>query len=357
MPARMPEGIRTAFLQQAKACRKLGSPFTARLLTLFAERPISDPEIADAVHGWNGDPGPHGDNVPLRVAGALHTLVLTARDASLVAVYPPHDIDANDATLWAAIDYALSAQKHLVLDRLAVAPQTNEVRRAGALLPGLLAVAERTQRPLVLSEIGASAGLALNLDRYGYDLGGVPWGDPASPVQIRPDWSGQTAPRSPLLILDRAGCDLVPLNPDVPEDRTRLLSYIWADQMDRLERTRAALAIAAASPTRVVRADALGWLAARFEQAPHGAAHVVYHSIVWQYLPDAAKARGRALIQAAGARAQAEAPLAWLRMEIDGQAPGAALTLTLWPDGSEHAIGRADFHGRWVEWRGLAKAD
>jgi hypothetical protein len=32
---------------------------------------------------------------------------------------------------------------------------------------------------------------------------------------------------------------------------------------------------------------------------------------------------------------------------------GAALTLRLWPGDIRLALGRADFHGRWVQWSGL----
>jgi hypothetical protein len=39
-------------------------------------------------------------------------------------------------------------------------------------------------------------------------------------------------------------------------------------------------------------------------------------------------------------------------MEADDQKHSAALTLQIWPPGEKHLIGRADFHGRWVEWTG-----
>jgi hypothetical protein len=74
------------------------------------------------------------------------------------------------------------------------------------------------------------------------------------------------------------------------------------------------------------------------------------HSIVWQYLPEAVQRRISAAIAAAAARATPDAPLAWLRMEPDGAGEGAGLRLTLWPEGRDEALGRADFHGRWVAW-------
>lgn len=37
-------------------------------------------------------------------------------------------------------------------------------------------------------------------------------------------------------------------------------------------------------------------------------------------------------------------------MEADSQVPGAGLTPQLWPGSEVIALGRADFHGRWVHW-------
>jgi hypothetical protein len=37
-------------------------------------------------------------------------------------------------------------------------------------------------------------------------------------------------------------------------------------------------------------------------------------------------------------------------MEPRDDRPGAVLALTLWPDGEERVLGRADYHGRWLEW-------
>jgi hypothetical protein len=37
-------------------------------------------------------------------------------------------------------------------------------------------------------------------------------------------------------------------------------------------------------------------------------------------------------------------------MANDGRPPGAALTLRLWPGDQRFALGRFDFHGRWLDW-------
>ena len=56
------------------------------------------------------------------------------------------------------------------------------------------------------------------------------------------------------------------------------------------------------------------------------------------------------MIEEAGSAATDEAPLAWLGMEADDAPDGAALGLRLWPGDVRLGLGRADFHGRWVDW-------
>ncbi|MCF8466419.1 MAG: DUF2332 family protein [Sneathiella sp.] len=345
------EAVRDAFTAQAAACEKLGSPFTARLCRLAGER-LKSGGVAKKILTWQGDASATGDSVPLRLMGALHALVLQNRSPALITVYPPEDVETSDDALWGAVNEALKTEKTFILDRLKGPPQTNEVRRAGATLPMFLEAARLTGLPLVLSEVGASAGLNLFLDQYDIRLKDRHWGDSASPVKISPEWHGKAAPTVKLDIRSRAGCDLIPVDPGSAEDRERMLSFIWPDQVERLERTRAAMDIAAKSPIRVEKADALDWLRARTAEPEEGAAHVIYSTIAWQYLPEDARKQGENIISAAGSRATRAAPLLWARMEVDGSSPGAGLTMTLWPIGEQYTVGRVDFHGRWIDWFG-----
>ncbi|WKL22346.1 DUF2332 domain-containing protein [Agrobacterium tumefaciens] len=340
------EAVRNAFLAQARACGSLGSPFTARLCRAVATRLDRQTEVGERILSWPGDVGPSGDSVPLRLAGALHALVIEDKIAPLVDIAPE-----NEDALWQACTDALRFHAAFILERLKSPPQTNEVRRSAVLLPGFLTLAELTGKPLVLSEVGASAGLNLQFDRYQYRLGDLAWGE-QSEVFMSPEWRGNAPPNTPIEIIERAGCDLNPLDPSSIEDRLRLISYVWADQTDRLERTAAALRIAVEKGLHVEKADAIDWLKRRLATQHPGAAHVVYHSIAWQYLPDALKQTGETLIAEAGAHATQNAPLARLQMEADATPGGAAITLQIWPTGEKQEIGRADFHGRWVEWRG-----
>ena len=89
--------------------------------------------------------------------------------------------------------------------------------------------------PVMLSELGASAGFNLLLDRYSLNAGRTlqPADDPI--VTLSPDWMGVIPAQQPLQIIDRAGVDINPLNPVDRLDYLRLLSYTWADQCVRLD--------------------------------------------------------------------------------------------------------------------------
>jgi hypothetical protein len=340
--------VRASFREQARHCLDLGSPFTAMLCTLLAERLSTTTRFGARILGWPGEPV--ADALPLRAAGALHALARSGTASGLARAYPPHSVDAD--ALWRAVDAAAQDHDGFLHDWLDSPPQTNEVARSAAILGGCLAIAARTGLPLSLLEIGASAGLNLGFEHYRYALGEAAWGGADAAVTIRCDWRGTPPPLdAPLRVVDRAGCDRQPLDPGSAADRDRLLAYVWADQQERLARTAAALDAARQAPWRIERADAADWLERRLSAPPlPGRARVLFHTIVWQYLPKSVTARVEAAARAAAATASRQAPLAWLRMEPDGGGPGAALDFRLWPGGEAIRLGRADYHGRWVDW-------
>jgi len=220
------------------------------------------------------------------------------------------------------------------------------------LVPGFLTIAALFQKPLVLSELGASAGLNLLWDSLGFNFGGLLIGPEASPIHLAPDWTGPLPPKANLFVAERQGCDLNPIVASSSDDRLRLLSYLWADQTERITRTRAALDIAIRKSIIVEKADAIDWLERRLTMPRKDMVHVVYHSIAWQYFPADTQAKGQQLLEKVGANTTVDMPLAHLQLEADGKPEGAAITLQIWPTGEKHVLGRADYHGRWVTWFG-----
>ncbi|MGB7243940.1 MAG: DUF2332 family protein [Sulfitobacter sp.] len=343
--------LTTAFREQAQSCAKLGSPFMERLLTLLADHWPKDSALARHLSSFTGDIGPSGASLPLRLAGGLHALKLSNQSPDLVAVYPPN-LKSDDNILQIVL-HVLHEHEDFLISWTNNAPQTNEVRRSAALIAGAHVAAQRFDLPIHLSELGASGGLNLMWDHYALNAGGTIIGHPAPALTLQPDWAGPPPPKGNPVIATRAGVDLNPLNASDPSDLLRLMAYLWPDQPDRLALTQAAAKI---TTTRIDRGDAVEWLESRLSDAPGGHLHLIQHTVAWQYFPQAAQAFGQSMIEAAGAVATADRPLGWLSLENDGDntgATGAALTLRLWPGNEVLTLGRADFHGRWVQWAGL----
>jgi hypothetical protein len=221
--------------------------------------------------------------------------------------------------------------------------QTNEVGRCAALLPGFMAIARATGMPLRLLEVGASAGLNLHWDRYRYEADGFIWGDVDSPVRIRFDFEGPEPEPVAVEVAERRGCDQRPVDPLAEEGRLTLLSFVWPDQMERMERLRAALGAAAEVPIEVERAGAAEWIAERLEERRPGMVTAVFHSIVMQYLDEEERREFDRRLREAGEAAEEDSPLAWLRMEPGGER--AEVRLTFWPGGEERLLARVGYHG------------
>ncbi|HEY0052390.1 MAG TPA: DUF2332 family protein [Caulobacteraceae bacterium] len=300
----MTEGdVREAFRQQAEVCAALGSPFTARLCRLLSERLDRSTAVGARVLDWPGRPFHDADALPLRLAGGLHALARAGVMPEVTAAWPPSP-RVDDETLWRAVSAALAEGGHRLDSWLDGPPQTNEVGRSAALMAGLLVVADRFPLPVSLYELGASAGLNLNLDRYAFRLGETAAGEPSSRVRLEPTWTGPSPPASRVRVALRRAVDRAPLDATLPAAGERLTAYVWADQRERLTRLEAALGIAADHPPRVEPGDAADWLEANLALDPEpGLTRVVQHTIAFQYFPPEAQARVVARLNAAGARA------------------------------------------------------
>ena len=282
---------------------------------------------------------PFGDAVILRFLAALHLLVLDGRAPDLARHYP------SAGGVPAAVEH-----RGEVALRLTQGVQTNEVGRSAALLGGYLEAA-RLGLPLRVLEVGASAGLNLLFDRYRY-LGpdGASFGPPGSALVFDQPWLASAPDLGvPLVVQERRGSDVAPVDLATAEGRLRLRSFVWGDQLDRLDRLDAALAVAEADPPVVDRAPAPEWLRDHLAVPVPGCTTVVAHSIMFQYLSDRGRQEMLAAIDAAGRAATPAAPFAWLRLEPGGDQ--AELRLTSWPGGITHLLAKSSYHGPPVVWR------
>ena len=345
------ENLITALRMQGEICTQLGSPFNGALLASAADDVASGGPVLALAAPWAEATirDLFNDAMPLRLVGALHDLALSGEDPALAAAYPKPGREADPAAAWLAARTAMIRLRDRLAAFMSHEPQTNEVRRSVCLAPGFLQIARETGLPIRAFEIAASAGLNLNWDHYAYRFGEAVWGD--GPVAIDTDWTGPAPPvDAAVKVIERAACDRRPGDLSDPDQRRRLLAYIWPDQFERLARIRAAIDLARQLGVTVEAADAVDWTA-RVAAPKAGAVTVLYHSVFWQYMPAERQAALTAVIEDLGARASSEAPFAWLRMEPPPQnMAGMEVRLTMWPGREERILAEVHPHGAWVKW-------
>lgn len=344
--------IAAHFREQAEFCRALGSPFTGELCDAMADDIDAGGIVARLVTGWPTNP--RRDALSLRIAGCLHHAVLSGTAPGLAELYPAADENASMGRLWPVAASWLVKHETEARAFMASPPQTNETRRSIALLPGFLDLAARFPGPMHLLELGASAGLNQNFDRFSYRT--ASWQRRGtSDVVIDTDWQGP-APKleARLEIASRAACDQAPIDVSDPAAALRLKAYVWPDQTDRLGRIDAAIRLAIETGVRVDKADAADWLKAKLAARPQTGLTVIFHSVFLQYPPAEVRRALLDMTETAGAAATPDRPLAWLCLEPaaffqgpdqSGISPNAFVTyLRVWPEGGARRLLKTDGH-------------
>lgn len=324
------------------------APCTARVVLAELAIMETDTQVGRRLREWSRPS--LEDALPLRMAGAIHNLFLTGDAPELGPIY------RGELTDQAEIDRIVSALAVRFDARLSPwldgPPQTNEAGRASSLVAGLLWLAERLGPRFELNEIGASAGVNTMLERYHFDLGGMLVGPAESPMKLKPEWRGPPPPAAKIEITRIRGCDVAPVDLSDPAQALRLKSYVWPDATERMARIDAAMALAAQRKPDLVQAEAADWVEAILAQPQEPAVtRVLYHSIVWQYLPGGSRERIVSAMEAAAASATTERPLAWVRLETNRATFRHELRVNYWPGGPEPVmLAEAHPHGAWVDW-------
>lgn len=338
-------GLRESFLGISDSCDRLGAPTYADLARCVAEWAEDEP-LASLLAPYAD--ARVGDMIPLRLLSVVHRLAL-ARAAPEVAVYlptlggiAPRD-DADRERLRRAFLSTIAEHRDVVADALAHVPQTNEVGRTVGLAALLRRLRHGFGLPVRLHEIGCSAGLSLRVDALVHEgvvsADHVEWGD------LPP-------------MIERVGCDISPIDADSTDGRLLLTSFIWPDHIHRFERLRRALEVAQAHDVDLVAEDALAHV--RGLRLEEGSTLVMWHSAMWLYLPEDARAAITAELADLGSRATAQSPLAHIALEPTSAKQDHehrfTLSMTTWPGldglpaGVEVPWGTSPPAGEPVEW-------
>jgi hypothetical protein len=330
------------FLRFASEECRGSSPLYERLSSGIAE----DPELLDLASRAR-----KGERVPNLFLAAAHFLLLKGLRHPVAAFYrsisgtPSPDEDPYPAFRDFCLEHSEEI-RGLISVRLV---QTNEVKRCAGLVPALAVVSRQAQgRPLALVELGASAGLLLLWDRYGYKYGDERrYGDARSPVQIACGLKGDFVPPIPNVLPKcsfRLGIDLNPLDVRDSDAALWLQALVWPEHEERAELLRGAIRLAQRDPPRLIAGDAVEVLPEALAKVPDDAILCVIH--MFTRLP-------RQSLESAFSAESLKREL-WVIQTRPRGGDQSELWLGSWTRGIKVNVCMAYFenHGQWIEWLG-----
>jgi hypothetical protein len=327
------------------ARRVMGSPIYSEFMRVAT----GNAEIEDIASA--ADPS---QPVGILFASVVHYLAFSYPHEPLSAYLPsvvdrPRPIDAAlpDALLLFSRMHAAEIRALMQTSTL----QWTTVDRAASVLTAVSHVEAVAGGPVDIIELGCSAGLLLNFDRYAYDFGnGRVLGDPGSPIllscELRP--SGLRKFERMPVVGDRAGIDLNPVDARDPDACNWLCALSIPDSRDEQRRLRAALKLRAEVPLRLIKNDAL--VALGTEASRMRNTLCVLHSwCLYQWPREALAVLERQFCDISLSRV-----IHRISIEKDPRdASGAEIVHMMYEGGalrSSRLIARCDGLGRWVEW-------
>lgn len=265
---------------------------------------------------------PYDQRRPSLLFASVNYILAAHPDAALASYYPIHGGRRHVDDELLATFAAFCAEHGDELGRLlrTGSTQTNEIRRCAALRLALGHIGERWNGPVALVEVGASAGLNLQFDRYRYRIGGREMSSARdSPVLISCELRGTASAdrlRSPVPpITSRLGVDMRPVSLSDPAAAAWLEAFIWPEDTEGLATLRGAIDVALSTgPPPVVPGDAAADTARLLAGLPGSEPVVVFTASLLSYL----NARSRAAFLGQLDEIARRRPVAWAFAEAPG---------------------------------------
>ena len=299
--------------------------------------------------------------MPMIFLAAVHYLLLNDTDHMLATFYP--DINPVPCPMYTDQypvfrDFCLQHLNEIEKIISTYHVQTNEVRRCACLLPAFDIVAEEAQGlSLALVEIGASAGLNLLWDYYGYDYGeGLLYGERESSVQLGCTLRGDKRPPFPEKfpqIASRIGIDLHPIDVRSESDVNWLRAFIWPEHSGRLDLLHRAVKIARNNLPELLKGDVLEVLPGIMDTVPPGSVLCLFHTFVSNQMSPEVRHGLADLIADYGSKQNI-----WcISIDLSDKYKYARLELLSCIDRVEihRYLANCSGHSRWLEWLELAE--
>ena len=238
--------------------------------------------------------------------------------------------------------------------------QSNVISRCSYLMPVFSRLIARENRPVTLIDIGTSAGLTLNFDRYEYWYNGKKcWGN--SRVVIRGTVRDSAIPDIPEIgqPITKIGIDQHVIDPADPREALWLKALVWPDQLDRFRTMEEALKRMDPREISFVKGDLLRDFEGIASRVPPRQNLMVYATHVLYQLSTLDRGRFHDMLDRIGQQRD------YYFLSVEGIKPlverygstGTVVELTHYKDGKKtcSCLAETNGHGNWITWKdGLA---
>ena len=297
-----------------------------------------------------------GQPVPNAFLAAIHFFILKNKNAALSKYYPSVTGQKTPAIPFDLFkSFVLQHQQeivHLLQHRIV---QTNVLTRCNYLLPVFSNILSEANGPATLIDIGSSAGLNLNFDRYEYYYDNKKvYGD--SPVKLHCQILAGKAPTITFFNypLQKIGIDQHPIDLTNADDLTWLQALIWPDQTERFIQLKEALHASNLSDIKLIAGSTVADFKKVIESIDSNAVLILSATHVLYQFTDNLLLEFYTFLDALGQTRDfyflsAEATGA---VQLKYGIANTAVVLTTYKNRQKHEtlIAETNGHGNWIKW-------
>ena len=293
--------------------------------------------------------------MPNLIFEAVHFLLLNNKDDELAKYYPSITADyKQDLPFELFKNFCLKNKEEIINIEQTKIVQTNSLNRTAYLMPMLSHLFE--DKEINIIDIGTSAGLTLNMDKYEYHYNGK-HSLGKSGVKIKSEIKDGNLPKfnNPVRIIKKIGIDQNPLDLKIESNEKWLKALIWADLTERVEKMEQAISVAKQANIEFKKASDLVSFKRIIQEQNNNIPLVIYHTHMlyqfnqeeresfWKLIDEVGNKRDITYIATEGSRV----------FKTDYGLRGILVELTEYKNGTKNnrIIAETNGHANWIKWK------
>ena len=288
---------------------------------------------------------------------AIHYLLLKNPDEPLARYYPSiHQNHFAEIPFEIFKAFCLQNKNEITKIISSRIVQTNVISRCSYLMPIFSKIISEENKPATIIDIGTSAGLTLNFDKYEYWYNDKKVAGKSN-VVVKSRILGSSVPAIYPITqpLQKIGIDQNPIDPTDKDEILWLKALVWADKVERFVNMDEALQLQELERIKFVQADGVMDFEREIQQANKDHTLIVYATHVLYQFTDVQKKEFYAMLERVGKTRD------FYFLSVEGikellekyNSKETVIELTHFKNKKKAVsfLGETNGHGNWIRWR------